>query len=221
MSKFTVLLDVDDTILDIDLVKKFIGSTIEANYGQGTHKKFWEIYEEVRSEKGYVDSKRIATKFAKTVNSENLASAISAFQEVPFQDYLLPSAKKLVAFLSKNSRLIIFSDGDQLFQKTKIKKLGLDKLSKEIIVSRSKKDLFPNVIKNYPGPFVIIDDKPEIILAAKKYLPGSTRIWIEFGKYAQSSNRVNADLKTSDLNDVIIYLKQLFKRQNSGFKLIL
>ena len=58
MTKPTVLLDVDHTILDMTALKSAESSVIEANYGLGSAKVFWEVYEKVRQETQRKGSRR-------------------------------------------------------------------------------------------------------------------------------------------------------------------
>lgn len=46
-SNRTVLLDIDNTILNIDSLKQEESAIIDANYGEGANKNFWEVYKEV------------------------------------------------------------------------------------------------------------------------------------------------------------------------------
>lgn len=215
MNKPTVLLDVDYTILDMYGVKRHISSIIDVNYGTYASSKFWQIYEQVRSDIGHIDSKEVAHRFAKAVNSENLASAVSAFVEVPFKKYLLPSASKLINYLSKNTNFIIFSEGDNLYQKTKLEKLDLYKVANDVFLSTTKIRLLPEIVKKYPKPFAIIDDKPSILDSAKEYLENLTTIWIRFGKYAEVYKTANADFETDDLASVIKFLEEKFGKVNN------
>ncbi|MBI2327979.1 hypothetical protein HYU92_06705 [Candidatus Curtissbacteria bacterium] len=210
MDKPTVLLDIDNTILDIDSLKKQAGLIIEANYGEGAQEDFWKIYGEVKKELGVVDLKEIALRFAKKRNSDDFASAIAAFLEVDFKKHLIPGAKELVDFLSKNSTLVIFSQGHEMFQRQKIEKLGLDKRAAEVIISRSKAELFPKIKEDFSPPFIIIDDRPEVLSVAKKALDGVCAVWVKIGTHAEKGE-VEADFETDNLLEVISFLEGLLR----------
>lgn len=207
MNKLTVLLDIDNTILDISSVKNQISTVIDDNYGRGASEKFWQVYEQVRDEFGFVKVKEIATRFAKLVGSPDYASAVAAFIEVPFEEYLLPGARELIDFLGKNTNLVVFSDGDDLFQGAKVKRLGLNNIASEVIISESKKDLFPR-IKAKHSDVVVIDDKPAILDEAKKAMDCKT-VWVKFGKYAEGKETIGADFESENLAKVGEYIKSL------------
>ncbi|EKD57813.1 MAG: hypothetical protein ACD_57C00139G0003 [uncultured bacterium] len=207
MTKPTVLLDVDNTIFDREAVRKIEGKLIDANYGNGAGRRFRQIIEEVRKDVGWGDIKEASIRFARERGSSDYASALAVFLELPFSQYWRPHAKELVEYLAANFNLIIFSDGDDTFQKEKIEKLGLYKKAREVIISRSKIELFFGFSKKYHGKLIIIDDRPKVIEEAKRLLGNVITIWIKHGRHAQGYERVNADLETTDLKEVVQYLK--------------
>ncbi|MEX2028071.1 MAG: hypothetical protein WD988_01050 [Candidatus Curtissbacteria bacterium] len=218
MNKPTVLLDIDDTILDISSVKKQISAVIDDNYGEGTSEKFWQIYDQVYIDLGFVKVDEIAMRFAKAVNSPDYASAVAAFVEVQFEDYLLPGAKELTEFLGVDCHLVIFTSGDELFQGEKVKRLGLDKIAKEVIISHSKKDLFSEMANKYQGTIIIVDDKPEVLEKAKEDIPSCVLIRIKFGKYAKDATVVDADFETDNLMEVKNYIEKLVEKKLKSTK---
>ena len=211
MSKPTVLLDVDNTILDIESLKKEEGQIIDANYGEEAQKDLWKIYKQVQEEKGVFDPKEVAMRFVRKRKSADWASILAVFVEADFAKFLLPGAMQLIDYLANNANLVIFSEGHELFQRQKIEKLGLDKISDEVIIARSKKELFGEVARKFLPPFVVIDDNPMVIIEAKKRLSGVKTIWFKFGKHTEEGQNPGADLETDKLDEVIFYLKKIIK----------
>ena len=199
MNRPTFLLDVDNTIFDHEAAKRSIDERLVSNYGQGANVDLDKIYQEVKDELGYIDWKQIAIRFAKRRNSEDYASVLAVFLEIPFNEYLRPGAQEFIEFLKKNGSLIIFSDGDQLFQKTKIEKLGLSSLADEVVISKSKIDLFEELQKKYKGEIFVIDDKPVVIAKAKEVLADCITIWVKFGRHTTSLATTRADFESDDL----------------------
>jgi|SRR3989338_2433667 len=212
MTKSTVLLDVDNTILDIESLKKQQGQIIDANYGEGAQTEFWQIYKQVQEETGVFDPKEVAIRFARKRKSANWASVLVVFVEADFANFLLPRAMELIDYLANNAKLVIFSEGHELFQRQKIEKLGLDKLADEVIITRSKKELFGEVARKFLPPFVVIDDNPEIIIEAKKRLSEVKTVWVKIGQHAKEGQNLDADLETDKLDEVIFYLKKIIGR---------
>lgn len=215
MIKPTVLLDVDYTILDTGAIWVLVHEIIEANYGAGAGIDFDKSCNEVFKEKGFYDWKDVAMRFARVRKSKDYASVLGAFLEIHFGDFLRKGAVNLIGFLSENTNLIIFSDGDDLFQRTKIQKLGLVEKSKEVIISRAKINLLRDgLFKKYEGPFIVIDDKPELIKAVKEADERVKTIWVKFGPHAQELETVGADFETADLFKVQEYIKDLIRAKN-------
>ena len=181
---------------------------IEANYGEGASDDFWQVYAQVKEELGY-NVKEVATRFAKLRNSPDLASAVAAFLEVSFTEYLFPHARELLRMLSRDSQLIIFSTGDELLQKKKVEDLGLYKMATEVIISASKMDLLKELAKKYSPPYIVIDDRPSVIEEAKRSLSDAVTVWVKIGDYANRKQTVGADLETDDLKEVLAFLRKI------------
>src|SRR6266704_2422310 len=49
------LFDVDNTLIDNDRVQVHLSEHLEQTYGVATRDRYWEIFEELRSELGYAD----------------------------------------------------------------------------------------------------------------------------------------------------------------------
>ena len=50
-----VLFDVDNTLIDNDRVQAHLSEHLEQTYGAATRDRYWEIFEQLRSELGYAD----------------------------------------------------------------------------------------------------------------------------------------------------------------------
>ena len=206
MTKATVFLDVDNTIFDRVALRKIEEKLVDAYFGKGAGRRFKQIIEEVRKDVGWGDIKETSKRFIKERDSSDSSSPLAVFLELPFEKYWLPYARELIEYLASNFNLVIFSDGDDMFQKRKIEKLGLYKIAREVILSRSKIDLIADLSKKYQGKLIFIDDRPKIIEEAKK-IPRAITIWVKHGRHAGEYRSVSADLETDDLREVILYLK--------------
>jgi len=209
VTKLTVLLDIDNTILATDSLRKHIESRLEANYGAKALEHFYKIQEQELTKRGFYDWKQIAMKFAKSQGSSDYATVLAVFLEAPFNDYWRPGAKDLIEFLKISSYLVIFSDGDEVFQKTKAEKLGLFEASGEVIISKSKVGLLAGIRDKSSGTVVIIDDKPGVILKAKEVIPDGITIWVKYGRYAKEEKSLGASLETENLLEVKDYIQKL------------
>ena len=50
-----ILFDVDNTLIDNDRVQAHLSEHLEQTYGAATRDRYWEIFEQLRSELGYAD----------------------------------------------------------------------------------------------------------------------------------------------------------------------
>lgn len=214
MIKPTVFLDIDDTILDVLAVKRDADKIIDANYGRGSSRQFADIYKEVKEERGFFDLQEIALRFAKLKNSPDFASAIAAFGEVDFPKYLRPQAHRLLDFLSKNSNLVIFSQGHEIFQRQKAQKLGLFEFASKVIITQSKKQSLKDLFGGFSPPYIMIDDNPEVLREAKRLQQDLTTIRVKFGKHIQEEV-FKADYEAKNLKEIVVYLMNLLTVKDS------
>src|ERR1700730_16590125 len=55
MHDVVILFDVDNTLLDNDRVQADLSQHLEENYGTAARKRYFELFEELRSSLGYAD----------------------------------------------------------------------------------------------------------------------------------------------------------------------
>lgn len=67
LSSVAFLFDVDNTLLDNDRVKADLAAGIEAVVGKATGAEVWEIYEDVRRMRDYVDYPHTLQRFREAV----------------------------------------------------------------------------------------------------------------------------------------------------------
>lgn len=210
-SKPTVLLDVDNTILDGEAIHAYVDDIFEKKYGRGSAKVFERIWDGLNKEHSHPIWEEAVVRFAKVVHVDK-GEIEKIFLSVPFSQFWLVGAKRLVNFLSAKSNLVIFSAGDPLFQVTKIAKLGLAKKASEVVLVGGKKvESLKDLTAKYVGiKLVVIDDKPEILEVVKEQVPDAVTIWIRYGRYAKGRDSIGADLETDDFLRVISFLTKEF-----------
>lgn len=130
MPTLVFLLDVDNTLLDNDNVKKVWDEHLQAELGPELTARFWEIYEQVRHERDVVDIPLALQRFREEIpltkmDEQTYLHVQSLFENYPFSQALYPHALETLRYLRTLGLTVIVSDGDLYFQAEKIFKSGL------------------------------------------------------------------------------------------------
>ena len=183
------LLDVDNTLLDNDALKAEIGSRIRALVGRELADRFWDLYEEVRQEKDYVDYPETVSRFIGQYGAAARGAELRAiFDSLPFSRFLYPGVLETIRHLWTLGTVAILSDGDPVFQPQKIKKSGLEDAVKGNVMIFVHKELqLSDVFARYPANhYVIVDDKARILSWLEAKAPATfTTVFVLQGHYAQ------------------------------------
>lgn len=192
--RITSLIDVDNTLLDNDAAKVEIDRRLAALLGEGDAARFWTVYEQVRAELGVVDIPRaMGRAFGVGTPLEERIALAEVFMRFPFQDFIYPDALQTIAFLKERGSVVILSDGDAVFQVSKIIRAGLaDFAEGQVLVYPHKEEHLPEITAAFPADhYLLIDDKPTVIDRVTKRateLNGSlATIWVRQGKYAAAN----------------------------------
>ena len=182
------LLDVDNTLVDNDRIKKDIARTIAGLVAGDRAARFWSLYEEVRTEEGVVDFPETLRRFRRAFPDEpRTADVDGAVLEVPFARYLYPRALDVIARLWTLCEVAILSDGDRVFQPAKIAGAGLLVAARgNVLVYEHKEDHLAEVERRFPARhYVHVDDKAALLARTKLGLGfRATTIQVRQGHYA-------------------------------------
>lgn len=186
------LLDVDNTLLDNDRLKSDLAVCIERSIGAGRASRFWELYEQVRAERGYVDFPRTVDLLAAECRDERLKTKLTTLLTTfPFKDYLYAQVPETLTYLKTLGTVVILSDGDSVFQPLKIRESGLEAdVDGRVLVYVHKEHELAKVFSSYPARhYVAVDDKPRIVAALERDCPETfTTVLVLQGKYAQAED---------------------------------
>jgi FMN phosphatase YigB (HAD superfamily) len=175
MTEFVFLFDVDNTLLDNDRVKADLQAHIELLVGPEHSAHFWTLYEEVRREHDYVDFPRTLERFRAAFPQERkfpyLADLLLCY---PYESSVFPGALEAIAHLKSLGSVAIVSDGDPVFQPAKIARAGLAAaVDDQVLIYTHKEEHLEEVVQRLPGErYILVDDKPRILAAAKSRLGG-------------------------------------------------
>ncbi len=188
MTDLVVLFDVDNTLLDNDLIRTGLEHELSGLLGREHSGRFWEIYEQVRAETDLVNFPETIERFGRECPDTACVSKVSAaLYNFPFDRYLYPDSHRAIRHVASFATPVILSDGDQLFQRYKIRSAGLEAaVDGNVLVYDHKEEHTQEIARLFPADrYVMIDDKPRIQAAMKSAMGARiTTVMVCQGKYA-------------------------------------
>lgn len=215
----TFLIDVDNTLLDNDAVQADLREQLEADFGTASRDRYWEIFEQLRSELGYADYLgalqrfRVSAEQDPTMNDPRFLGMSSFLVDYPFAERLYPGALQVIEHLHQWGPTVIFSDGDVVFQPRKVQRSGLwDAVDGRVLIYVHKERMLADVQRRYPAQrYVLIDDKLRILAAVKAALVEPlTTVFPRQGHYALDPQLLGryphaADLTVEHIGELLHY----------------
>jgi FMN phosphatase YigB (HAD superfamily) len=187
--KLVFMIDLDNTILDNDGVKKDMQARLVEILGPEMAARHWELYEIVRKELDVVDFiegfRRLREEFSD--RAEIVDDALDALMNWDFRPRLYPNALETVLHLKGLGLPLVLSDGDPVFQPSKIHECGVTELvDGRVFIFVHKEKHLPAVETRFKAEhYVLIDDKPGILMRSKAALGERlTTVHVLQGKYA-------------------------------------
>lgn len=201
------LVDVDNTLLDNDAAKRGIATEIERAVGPERAGRFWELYEQVRAESGYVDFPAAVARLARENGGQHIENTLMGLLDsFPYDRYVYPHALDTVAYLNHFGEAVVLSDGDPSFQRHKIEVSGIaGAVEGRVMVVAHKEQELEKVFRAYPARhYAAIDDKPRIISALERCCPTTfTTVLVQQGKYAEDQHyHPGPDITVPSIGDV-------------------
>jgi FMN phosphatase YigB (HAD superfamily) len=204
------LIDVDNTLLDNDAVIEDLRRHLIDAFGVECQHRYWEIFEQLRTELGYADYLGALQRYRTEHPRETRVLGISLYLlHYPFADRVFPGAFDAIRHLRQRGPVVILSDGDVVFQPRKIERSGLwAAVDGEVLIYIHKERMLDDVEKHYPaGRYVMVDDKVNL-LAAMKAVWGErlTTVFVRQGHYAHDAALVAAnpaaDMTIESIGDI-------------------
>ncbi len=192
MPTLAFLLDVDNTLLANDDVKKDFDEHLQVELGPVLTQRFWVIYEQVRKEESVVDIPLSLKRLREEVplsemDEQTYLHVHSIFDNYPFVNKLYPHVFETLAYLKTLGTTVIVSDGDLIFQAEKIVNSHLaDAVGGRVLIYTHKQEHIADIMKNYPSDhYVMIDDRPQILADSKRIMDDKlTVVFVQQGKYS-------------------------------------
>lgn len=212
MHDLVFMIDLDNTILDNDGVKKDLEARMLEILGTEMAARFWELYEIVRKEIDVIDFfEQMRRMKAEYPDRPAVDKATDALADWDFTSRVYPDALKTVAHLRGMGLPVVVSDGDPVFQPTKIHKCGVTTaVDGRVFIFKHKEKYLPAVEMQFPAKhYVLIDDKPGILMRSKALLGDRlTTVHVLQGKYALDPKHAveyKPDIVAKNFSDLLGY----------------
>src|SRR5436309_8842643 len=207
------LFDVDNTLIDNDRVQAHLKEHLEQTYGVATRDRYWEIFEELRSELGYADYLGALERYRiEAMHRPEVLRMSSWLVDYPFADRLYPGALDAVKHVQQWGSIVILSDGDAVFQPRKVERSGLwQAFDNRVLIYVHKEQELEYVRRLYPADhYVLIDDKLRILAAVKKiWGERVTTVFPKQGHYARDPQALaehpRADIELAHIADLMTF----------------
>jgi len=205
------LVDVDNTLLDNDAVTVDLRRQLADRFGPACEQRYWEIFEQLRSELGYADYLGALQRYRIERPREPYVLQIALYLlHYPFADRVYPGALATIARLRSRGPVVILSDGDVVFQPRKVERSGLwAAVEGRVLIYIHKEDMLADVEERYPARrYVMIDDKVRILAAMKAiWRDRLTTVFVRQGHYASDPSVLteypDADMSVGSIGDVV------------------
>lgn len=219
-AKTVFLFDVDNTLLDNDRVTADLRRHLDAKVGTLNSKRYWELFEELRSELGYADYLGALQRYRIDYPHEAHLLAVSYFlMRYPFANRLFPNALDVVERTQQWGTAAILSDGDVVFQPHKVYGSGLYEIfNGNVLIYVHKEQELMDVERRFPSEhYVVVDDKLRILEAIKdSWGSRVTTVFVRQGHYAYDPEVIAqyrpADVSLDRIGDLMAHDHQSLLR---------
>lgn len=211
MNKVVFLFDVDNTLLDNDRVTADLRKYLEKEVGSKRSDRYWEIFEELRTELGYADYLGSLQRYRVEHPYDSHLLAVSTYLvNYPFANRLFPNSLDVLDQFKQYGPVVILTDGDVVFQPRKIERSGLfEAVDKNILIYIHKEVELKDVERRFPAEhYVMVDDKLRLLTAIKKEWGDKvTTVFPKQGHYALDAKEVAkypaADVAVDRIGDLL------------------
>ena len=188
------LFDIDNTLLDNDHVTDDLRHHLEVHVGFDQQKRYWGIFEQLRTELGYADYLGALQRYRVEHPRDPRLLEVSHFMiNYPFANRLYPNSLDAVEHVKQWGPIVSVSDGDVVFQPRKVDRSGLgDVFGSNVLIYVHKEHELDDVEARFNAKhFVMIDDKVRLLSAVKKFWgPRVTTVFPRQGHYALNAVEV-------------------------------
>ena len=223
-SSIVFLLDVDDTLLDNDRFSADLAQTLVERFGPEEQARWADIDKGLRAQYGFADYLGILQRFRLGLeNHPRILQMSDWLLSYPFHERVYPGTMKALAHLASLGTPVVLSDGDAVFQPSKLKRAGLwDALKGRVLIYVHKETQLGPMQERYPADhYVMVDDKLRLLVAMKAELKDRlTTVFVRQGHYAADSDTLLAsnppDIVIQDIGELATIDRERFLRGRDG-----
>lgn len=213
MRDLVMMIDLDNTILNNDGVKEDMKAKMLEILGERLAARFWELYEIVRKDIDVIDFYETMRRLAEEnpADAATVQAGLDALMDWDFQPRLYPRAIETVLHLKSMGLPVVVSDGDPVFQPSKIHQCGVTQaVDGRVLIFVHKEKYLPAVEARFKANhYVLIDDKPGILMRSKAALGDKlTTVHVLQGKYALDPKHAvdyTPDIVVKNFSDLLGY----------------
>ncbi len=188
------LFDVDNTLLDNDAVQAELGEHIGQTYGEEARKRYWAIFEQLRSELGYADYLGALERYrVEAMHDPRILRMANWLVDYDFSGKLFPGALQAVDSTWSHGVCVVLSDGDAVFQPRKVERSGIwHAFCDNVLIYIHKEQELDDVERMFPARhYILTDDKLRILHAVKQiWRDRVTTVFVRQGHYALDAEEV-------------------------------
>jgi hypothetical protein len=195
LSNLVFLFDVDNTLLDNDRVTADLKRHLEQQVGPARQQRYWQIFEQLRSELGYADYLGALQRYRiENPRDPGLLTVSHFLINYPFATRLYPDSLDAVEHVKQWGKAVVLSDGDVVFQPLKVERSGISKSVDGVLIYIHKEQELDDVERRFPADhYILIDDKLRILTEVKKIWGAKvTTVFPRQGHYALDPKLVSA-----------------------------
>jgi len=211
------LFDVDNTLLDNDRVTADLKRHLEQQVGPERQQRYWDIFEQLRSELGYADYLGALQRYRQENPREPGLLTVSHFLvNYPFATRLYPDSLDAVEHTRQWGKAVVLSDGDVVFQPLKVERSGIAESVDGALIYIHKEKELDDVERRFPAAhYVLVDDKLRILTEVKKIWGAKvTTVFPRQGHYALDPKVVSAyppaDITIERIGELLKYGRESF-----------
>lgn len=209
--RIVFLFDVDNTLLNNDRVTADLKRHLEKEVGPEHGQRYWELFEQLRSELGYADYLGALQRYrVENPRDPSLLTVSHFLINYPFATRLYPDSLDAVEHVKQWGEAVVLSDGDVVFQPLKVDRSGIgEAVNRKVLIYIHKEHELEDVEQRFPADhYVLIDDKLRILAAIKKiWNDRVTTVFPKQGHYANDAKILAgfppADISIAQIGDLM------------------